>query len=230
MIRATCTACQIAHNYSHNLAGYSVVCPKCGHLLDLPHPSVAEPVTVGKQGSGYIPVGRPLLAAPKSEMPQTPTDHSDVPFDAPHADRRSRLAAWFLDVAATILALLPTVWMANSLRAQGTFGPVSGLPSDEAALKHLLVAFSGLIAWFVWNVFLITVRGQTFGKILLGIRIVRNEDSGPAGFFRGFFIRDFLSSCLALIPGYWILDRVWILGCEKRCLRDHLGGTKVILL
>ena len=233
MIRATCPACQVSHNYAPNLAGYSVVCSKCGNLLDLPHPSAVETESANERApqratSYTAAVGKP--PPPRSEGTRPLLRPSDVRSHAEFADRRARLTAWFVDLIATILAVIPTYWLANFLNDRGEFGHKSDPSHPDVIMTYLAVVLSGALAFIAWNAYLIIVRGQSVGKILLGIRIVRNEDSGPAGFFRGFLIRDFLSFCLVIVPGYAILDRIWILGHDKRCLHDLIAGTKVIQL
>jgi uncharacterized RDD family membrane protein YckC len=79
---------------------------------------------------------------------------------------------------------------------------------------------------------LLTWKGQTIGKRVLGVRIVRFTDGGNPGFLRAVFIRSVLPllfasvTCLGRL--FALIDILNILGEERRCLHDYLAGTKVV--
>ena len=89
-----------------------------------------------------------------------------------------------------------------------------------------------MICYLLYQTYLLSTTGQTVGKRLLNVSVVRWEDEGPPGFFRAVFLRCLVPALIALIPGtglvFLILDPLFILGGERRCLHDWLAGTKVI--
>lgn len=86
-----------------------------------------------------------------------------------------------------------------------------------------------LVQWF-----LLTTRGQTLGKIALGLRVVRLDGTLP-GLLHGVVLRawPFLVvhfATVAIAPGQFLaIDALFIFGAGCRCLHDRLAGTRVVL-
>ncbi|WP_197468815.1 RDD family protein, partial [Alcanivorax sp. HI0083] len=78
--------------------------------------------------------------------------------------------------------------------------------------------------WLLFN------RQQTIGKTILNMRIVGMEqDNVPAGKLYG--LRYLVFHVLAQLPGVnliMIVDPLLIFRSDRRCLHDHLAGTRVI--
>ena len=93
-----------------------------------------------------------------------------------------------------------------------------------------LVAFGVLLllGQLAADVFLLTVMGQTIGKIVLGIRIVRADTGEAPGFVRGVLLRSVVNSVLSVIPFYSLVDPLTIFRDDRRCLHDMLAGTVVV--
>lgn len=98
------------------------------------------------------------------------------------------------------------------------------------------LALGGLVL-FQW--YLLSTRGQTIGKWLLGIRIVDLEGA-PSGFFSALVLRSWVfpgvmsavvsfSSSVLPFAGvvFWLLDSLPLFGEDRRCLHDYLAGTQV---
>lgn len=99
--------------------------------------------------------------------------------------------------------------------------------SSLAALK--LVPAELPIAIYQW--ILVARSGQTIGKKMMRVRIVK-MDGSPVGFGDGVALRDWVMRLVGLIPcAGGLISLVGILmifGQERRCLHDHIAGTKVI--
>ena len=82
------------------------------------------------------------------------------------------------------------------------------------------------------QLFLLTRRGQSVGKLLLHLRIVRAPDNSPVGFLRAFLLRGSVPFLIEQIPllgfAFWVVDSCFIFRHDRRCLHDLLAGTKVI--
>jgi uncharacterized RDD family membrane protein YckC len=88
------------------------------------------------------------------------------------------------------------------------------------------LAFLGLT---IWNIVLLTTRGQTLGKKWLGIRIVTFPDGQNPGFVKAFLLRSFVNGIIAqVVPFYGIIDPCFIFREDNRCVHDLLADTTVI--
>jgi uncharacterized RDD family membrane protein YckC len=74
-------------------------------------------------------------------------------------------------------------------------------------------------------------RGQTLGKMALGIRIVR-PDGSRASLARLLGLRYGVGSAVAIIPGaaqiYAVIDSLLIFRASRRCLHDTIADTIVV--
>jgi uncharacterized RDD family membrane protein YckC len=84
------------------------------------------------------------------------------------------------------------------------------------------------------------MSGQSIGKKLTRIRIVRIGSREPVGFLYGVFLREWVLGliqapsacciCLAPIPMIVsLVDACWIFGEERRCLHDLIAKTHVVI-
>lgn len=139
------------------------------------------------------------------------------------------------------------------------FDRVIGIPFIFPAFLVLLVSGSltahwitsgvGMLAYHVLQWILLAKDGQTVGKKILAVRIVRHADGGNPGFGRAVGLRWILNywvfynvptlvpavfpiTALAVFPLlgliYFLVDSLLIVGDERRCVHDYLAGTKVI--
>jgi uncharacterized RDD family membrane protein YckC len=78
---------------------------------------------------------------------------------------------------------------------------------------------------------LLARNGQTIGKKLLGIKVVR-VDGSPVSLFRVFFLRYVCNTFLTLIPVagslYSLVDVLMIFSESRRTVHDHIADTIVI--
>ncbi|RKH35704.1 RDD family protein [Corallococcus praedator] len=127
----------------------------------------------------------------------------------------ARLAASLVDGAAL---LLPSLFL-GVLRCLALPG--------EAAMNTPVVYVPALLALLV-QASLIRGTGASLGKRLLGIRVVR-RDGLPAEVWRIALLRNVLPMALC---GYcvWfgLVDALFIVGEERRCLHDWVAGTRVV--
>jgi uncharacterized RDD family membrane protein YckC len=93
----------------------------------------------------------------------------------------------------------------------------------------LLVLFAvGALALSLTQLVLLARRGQTLGKMALGLRIVRKDTGENGGFVVNVLLRSALSSLLGLNPLYFLIDSALIYRADRRCLHDLLAGTIVV--
>ena len=90
----------------------------------------------------------------------------------------------------------------------------------------------GVVGYLLVNGMLLFRSGQTLGKWLLKIRIVDYRSGETAPFWKLLAFRaPFFPLLHGALIGYWyllLLDAVFALRADRRCLHDILCGTKVI--
>ena len=185
----------------------------------------------------WQPVG--MRFSPSGPAPALPAAGSVNPYAAPQsrvlsnlavhqpAPRSTRLAAYFLDLLTGLVGCgLPGMGAVLFLAAHD-----ASRPNDAPAVVIVCLLLSGLVflALTVWNIVLLTTRGQTLGKKWFGIRIVTFPDGQKPGFVKGFLLRSFVNGIIAqVVPFYAIIDPCFIFRDDQRCVHDLLADTTVI--
>jgi uncharacterized RDD family membrane protein YckC len=99
----------------------------------------------------------------------------------------------------------------------------TGVPFYIGSLINLILL--GVTAMLVYK------NGQTIGKRLLGIKVVRTDGS-RASFPRILFMRNLLNMLIMFVPLlgglYALVDPLMIFGSARRCAHDHIADTIVI--
>jgi uncharacterized RDD family membrane protein YckC len=111
-------------------------------------------------------------------------------------------------------------------------GGAGYLAAPDSSLQGPLItltsaAFFMLLSAQVW---LLSTAGQTMGKRLLKLRIVRLGTGEPPGFGRAVALRCWANALLTMIPFYSLLDVLFIFREDRRCIHDLLAGTEVVKL
>ena len=90
----------------------------------------------------------------------------------------------------------------------------------------MLVAY--LAAWFLVQATFLTINGQTVGKMIFSIRIVKVGTGRNGGFVPNVLLRLVLNGALGLIPFYSVVDALFIVRSDRRCIHDLIAGTVVV--
>ena len=107
---------------------------------------------------------------------------------------------------------------------------------QNVGLMILWIFLLAVASYLLLNGYTLWRRGQTLGKLLMGIAIVQTADETsrrPAPLWKLICIRALFFPLLfvviypplALIP---VLDQILIFGKRRRCLHDLMAGTRVI--
>jgi uncharacterized RDD family membrane protein YckC len=153
-----------------------------------------------------------------------PTTHvEDVASDAQElGGRGARLGAGIVDgliqggiYYAIAIALLPSL-----------------MPSDAFSIgSFALQLVVSLLMYTALHGYLLLTQGQTIGKKLLGLRIVRSNGE-RAGIVRVLGLRTFLGWALTLVPVvgmvYALADCLLIFRASHKCLHDNIADTIVV--
>ncbi|MBI3884673.1 MAG: RDD family protein [Opitutae bacterium] len=138
------------------------------------------------------------------------------------ARRGTRLVAQLIDSMTALLFLLPAGIM---LVLEG--GTLESIPPATS-----LVLLGCACALLILQGYLLTEYGQTVGKKLMEIRIVRWADEAKPGFTKAFLLRLLVPGLLGSVPLVgWIFTLVdvgFIFRSDRRCVHDLIAGTKVV--
>ena len=129
----------------------------------------------------------------------------------------SRLERFKAAVIDSLLIYVPTVILVS------VFPKKEDIPGFAYAALGLYLL--GLL--LVQGGFLVA-RGQTIGKKLVNIQIVRSKDGQNGGFVNNVLLRTVVNGLITLIPLYLLVDILFIFSDTKRCLHDRIAGTIVV--
>ncbi len=185
----------------------------------------------------WQPVGSKF--APYAPFAAVPPIHHANPYAAPQAQvlsnlpglkpasRGTRLGAWLLDCLTGMIGCGVPVSAAFLFMIQS--GQPDSKDAPVAAIACFMLAGLVLLGLTIWNIVLLTTRGQTLGKKWLGIRIVTFPDGQKPGFVKGFLLRSFVNGIITqVVPFYGIIDPCLIFREDNRCVHDLLADTTVI--
>ncbi len=168
-----------------------------------------------------------IFAPPKSVVADRGTES-----EGQKASRGDRLGAKFIDGLLYYVSLWPLMaWVSVNYLARFNPRTVStlGYFADWHGWMAGGLAIAATIA--VIDVLLVRRNGQTIGKKLFNIRIVRSDGS-PVTVSRVFFLRFLVSHALGWVPFvgglYALTDTLFIFGDSRRCVHDYIADTIVV--
>jgi uncharacterized RDD family membrane protein YckC len=122
----------------------------------------------------------------------------------------------------------------------GILGALAGLtplnvfrmaPGLSLTLQLAINAAIGITAFFAVHGYLLATEGQTVGKKLLGVRIVRTDGS-RASLGRLIGLRFGIGFLVAIVPFvgglYSLVDSLLIFRASRKCLHDNIADTIVV--
>lgn len=178
--------------------------------------------------------------ADSSVPPPLVTDAGSTPtIDEPApAERATRLFAMLTDRLLEALCALPGLLLLGPVffravldSAQGRTPDFSALEAGGMLLGLALLGFGGL-ALTVTQVVMISTRGQSIGKRIFHIRIVRFGPGAPAGFVHGWLLRTVVPGIISFLPWigfvFVIVNYCFIFRADRRCLHDLIADTRVV--
>ena len=139
--------------------------------------------------------------------------------------RGERLAASFIDGFIAILLVLPIMY------SMGIFD--YALRGQEAPmLLNLGASAAGFMVFVLVQGYPLAQAGQTWGKRLLKLRIVDLAGNKP-DMARLLGLRYGTSQLAVLVPFlgpfYSLVDALFIFRDDRRCIHDHIAGTRVVV-
>ena len=111
---------------------------------------------------------------------------------------------------------------------------ISLTDGNQEAIGITLIVLSGILwlALAIYQLVIISRDGQSIGKRMMKIRIVKYEDDSNPGFVHAVLLRAFVNGLIGGVPFvgpiYSLADPLFIFGDEHRCLHDLIASTKVV--
>jgi len=174
-------------------------------------------------------MAEPLAASRLVTNPNAAAGASHVPQVSDHAGIGPRIIAYLID--SVVLSAFFLVFIAiSAVNIYVSSDSGNSDPSDGETWNSVLIALLAVPAWFVVGVLFDLKRGQSLGKYMVGLRVVRS-DGRPAGFSRH------LTHWLALHPllfhpviaGFWALF-TWASISFTESTAIYLAGLAATLL
>lgn len=165
-------------------------------------------------------------AAPAAVVADAAGSYADD-LESRKASRGKRLGAALLDGLTNVvwigLFIGAAVMYSNAAREQ--------LPRPQTAGMLIFLGVVLMLGLFVVNCVMLHRTGQTIGKRVLDIAVVRSDGS-PITLLRYIFLRVVPVSLLGAVPlvGRFVglIDPLLIFGKERRCLHDLIADTIVV--
>jgi len=165
-----------------------------------------------------LPTHNPY-AAPAARVHDVPAGTLEL------ADRGIRLAAALID---------GLIWAALGFGMAIILPIVAPQGGDSAAAANAVMAVGGLLAigLVVLNLLWLYQNGQTIGKRLLSIKVVR-ADGERCPLWRILFLRGLPMALIGAVPLIgpivtWLVDPLFIFRADLRCLHDLIADTIVV--
>lgn len=209
-------------------------------LPPVPPPPPSNPYAGPYGGSQYnSPFGSPFgpQASPPPPPQPNPFAWQQNPYAPPSVDAQG--PAWAQSFGdAQPLATLGSRLGAHLLDGLLYFGAslafgVPGAAFGDEAIGAL--ACLGMLTLAIYQWYLLSTTGQSVGKKWVGIRIVK-MDGSPVDFVSAVLLRSwafyalvFVGTLLFIGSILPLIDALMIFSDERRCLHDHLAGTKVVV-
>ena len=163
-------------------------------------------------------------------------DQFDSQLEMVEATRGARFAAALIDGLAVggvvaIIGIAAAIAIPGYVAYQKRGGGDVGAGAGVVAIILGLLAFAAIVGVFIYTGVLVYRYGQTIGKRVMGIRVVRTDGTRVA-FSRFIFLRWLPVALLGMIPflGYIIslLDILLIFRENRLCIHDNIADTKVV--
>ena len=163
------------------------------------------------------------------------------------AERGTRLAARAIDWALEFVVAIPGVTVVGPeiikvalMMSKGETPDLSQLDIPRLALGAGLL-FGAWLILLVVQVWMLSKRGQSIGKRLLKIKIVRFADHTAPGIIHAWLLREVPMTAIGIFlgflpfigpflirPAFHLTDWCMIFRNDQRCLHDLMAGTKVV--
>ena len=165
---------------------------------------------------------------------------------AARAEQGQRLLARVIDWIIEMICVIPGAIILGTELIKFAKSLSQGQEPDFSQLDIPRLILGGSVLMVVWlvllvvQVWMLSTRGQTIGKRIVGIKVVK-ADGSPAGFVNGWLMRELIITAIGIAtsmipfigpillrPAFHLVDWCMIFGDEQLCLHDKIAGTRVV--
>jgi uncharacterized RDD family membrane protein YckC len=151
------------------------------------------------------------------------------------AGRGARLGAVLLNGLINLAAVLPggiLLGIGSSGQQGDTLTTLQPMGIGLIQLIGIGLMLLGGIALAIYQLMLYLRTGQTIGKKLMGVRVVKFTDGTNPGFGGLVGLREIVPAVIGMVPLlggiFSIVDACFIFRGDQRCIHDLMANTKVI--
>ena len=159
-------------------------------------------------------------APPRAEVRDPPS----APDTGELASRKLRFVGAVIDSVISLLVTVPLGMFTGYWR--------DALAGNVDYADAFTIGIASFLAFVALHGKLLAKHGQTIGKRLVGTRIVNADDEQLPDFGKLLALRYGVVSLVSLIPAvgsfFALVDVLLILRADRRCVHDHIAGTKVV--
>ena len=185
--------------------------------------------------------------APPVIRPEMMTAEGTVMAGLVPAERGTRLVARLIDWALELVCAIPGAMILGEEFLKVAIMVSQGQEPDFSELDYQRLGLGALVLGACWlallivQVWMLTTRGQSIGKRMTKIRIVRVEDGRAPGIVHAWVLREFLITMIGIVagmipfigpfllrPAFHITDWCLIFRDDQRCLHDLIASTRVV--
>jgi len=169
-------------------------------------------------------------AAPRAEVADIDPSGAGLKL----ASRSRRLVGATIDTLLLVPVAIPVSFALAAVIGIDLWASEAELDRlSEDPLFERLCELASVVGFYLLNGWLLVTRGQTLGKLILGMRIV-HPDGSRVSAPRVLGLRYGVTMLISCVPvvGIWVwfVNVLWIFGPQRRCLHDLLANTIVIKL
>ncbi|GGK80106.1 hypothetical protein Sme01_45620 [Sphaerisporangium melleum] len=203
-----------------------------------------QPAQYGQQGYGQQQYGQPGYGAPGYQQPYGVQGVQPPGAPAPLAEWWQRLVARIIDgVILGIPYFIISAVVTAVIVTQASFDPTTGAITQGGGLfvATLLTALVGGAIWIAYEFLMLKQRGQTVGKIVMGIKVVPVGGTVEGGLTSDAAVKRagvlFGPQLLSWVPFvgfltyiFYLVNVLWQFWDKplQQCLHDKVGGTIVV--
>jgi uncharacterized RDD family membrane protein YckC len=173
--------------------------------------------------TGWVPVESlfPTTSLPPAQAAALmPTVQPPV-ADFVLAERGSRLGAVLLDCLIAFACMIPGIAIL-----------MAADKNENLAAIGALVLGLGFLGLLITQFYLLSTRGQTIGKRIVGVRVIRFADNSNPGFVGACLLRAIVPALIGGVPVlggvFSLVDICFIFQEDRRCIHDLIAGTRVV--
>lgn len=171
---------------------------------------------------------------PSAALGDSPLWRNGGPGQYPLAGLGARLGATVMDGVIGLVAVVPIFiglgMMENVSSVEEHYAPAAS-PSPMA-MGMMVLGGVLILALAIWQIVLLSTKGQTLGKKILGIRIVKFDTETNPGFVQAVLMRSLLPGLIGSVPliggVFSLVDVCFIFREDRRCIHDLMANTKVV--